>query len=344
MKEEVMKEEVMKKNMNVIVIAVITAALLPLTSQAETKAYAKVHLNFGQIGDTSDNGATVNTDNWQLNSYGSRFGLKGNHEMESGLAAIYQLEWEVNPDDDDTKAIEINNRNQYIGLKGKFGQIRIGTHDTPLKMVQGKFDQFGDTLADLKNAGSHDGEHRLANIIAYMGKTGNAGYNIAVAPGESDGIAGGDGPADTFSASVTYESGPVYVGVATDSYDDTGAAAGSSNSLMRLVSTYKMGSMQFGLLYQSGVEKIAASADEEDWLGLSFSTKIGEGNTFKTQYIMVENNAASKTESTLLGIGFDHKLDKQSVVYAMYSAYEDETGGVTGDEITSLSVGMITKF
>jgi len=91
-------------------------------------------------------------------------------------------------------------------------------------MAQGKFDQFNDTLADIKNAGSMDGKNRFANMLLYLGKTADFSYNIALIPGEGDGLTGGDGPADIISASVTYKTGPLYVGFATDSYDDTGSS------------------------------------------------------------------------------------------------------------------------
>ena len=181
-------------------------------------------------------------------------------------------------------------------------------------------------------------------MLLSLVKTGNVGDNLALIPGEVDVTIGGDGPADTYSASVTYKTGPFYVGLAVDSYDDTGAAVDSSNSLTRLVGTYKIKGMQFGLLVQNGVEKVATSTAEEDWLGLSFGTKLGSKHKIKAQYIMVENNAAIAKESTLAAIGYDNKFAKNTTRYVMYSAIEDETGGTTGDEETSLSTGMFVKF
>lgn len=334
----------MKNKLSHIATVGALAVMLPLATQAETKTYGKIHLNYGQKEVTDQSTPANDEDNWQLNSYASRFGIKGSKQLENNMAITYKLEWEVNPDDDDTKDIEINNRNQYLGLKGGFGEIRAGTHDTPLKMAQGKFDQFGDTLADLKHAGDQDGENRAANVLAYLGKFGNIGFNIAIIPGEGDGTTAGDGPGDSYSASVTFKNGPLYVAVAADSYDDTGAAAGSETDLTRIVATYKMNAMQFGLLLQSGVEKVQGAGNEEDWVGLSFNTKFGGKNKFKVQYIMVEDNAATKREGALLGIGVDHKLDKSTKVYVMYSSLEEELGGTTDLEISSLSAGMVTKF
>lgn len=356
----------MKNKLSSLVVTGALASIMPLSmAQAEPKVYGKLHLNYGTYEETS--GSTTVEDNWQLNSYASRFGVKGSHDLDGGLQAVYKLEWEVNPDSDNSQG-EINvedgsaadnsdvvtvedsgtagfsRRNMYVGLKGGFGEVRFGRHDTPLKMVQGKFDQFGDTLGDLKNAGDEDGENRLDNVLAYLGNTGDISFALALIPSEGDGTAAGDGPADSYSASVSYASGPLYVGVAMDSYDDT-ASAVQENSLARLVATYKMSGMQFGLLWQSGVEKPRTSSDDkEDWLGLSFNTKFGGKNKFKAQYIMVEDSAATALEGTLLALGVDHKLNKKHKVYVMYSALEEEAGGTTTKEVNSLSLGIVSKF
>ena len=105
-----------------------------------------------------------------------------------------------------------------------------------------------------------------------------------------------------------------------------------------------MSNIQLGLLVQSGVEKVAASTAEEDWVGLSFNTKLDAVNKIKAQYFMVEDNATTSTEGTLIAVGFDHKFSKNTTGYVMYSAFEEETGSVTGDEVSSLSVGMIVKL
>ena len=354
----------MKKKLSSLLVAGTMASVLPLSiAQAdETKVYGKLHLNYGTYEEKS--GSTTVEDNWQLNSYASRFGVKGSKDLDGGLQAIYKLEWEVNPDGDNTEEFDVEDgsqadntdavtiedsgtagfsrRNMYVGLKGGFGELRFGRHDTPLKLVQGKFDQFNDTLGDLKHAGDEDGENRVDNVLAYLGKAGEINFTIALIPSEGDGTTAGDGPADSYSASISYSTGPLYVGVAMDSYDDTAGA--DENSLARLVAIYKMSDMQFGLLWQSGVEAPDTSAAKEDWIGLSFNTKFGGNNKFKAQYIMVEDSAATPLEGTLLAVGIDHNLDKKNKVYVMYTALEEEAGGTTTKEVNSLSVGMVSGF
>lgn len=330
--------------------------------------YGKVSLSVGQVKVEDENGTV--TDNYQVRSHASRLGFKGEHDLGNGLAATYKLEYEVNPDSDNKETITgetgaaVDNtdvdsisdsgtagfarRNQYIGLKGGFGEVRFGRHDTPLKMAQGKFDQFNDTDADLKYATKQDGEHRFDNVLAYLGKTGNVKYAIALVPGEGDGektVDGGTGKGDSLtdniSASVAYQDGPVYVAVAMDQYDDTDGQ--DENSLMRLVGTYNTGGMQFGLLYQQGVEKATKSDDKAATMGVSFGMKAGSDGKVKAQYIQSEDDADDTLKTKLMAIGYDHKLSKTTTAYVMYSNVKSETDA-TEDKTTFAGAGMVVKF
>lgn len=347
-------------NKQLISLAVAGILAAPVAAQAgEPTLYGKAHLSYGQV--TKEANGVKSIDNWQVRSHASRIGVKGSRDLGDGLMAIYKFEFEVNPDSDNKGTLDVSDaqngsvevsgdgtagfarRNMYAGLKGGWGEVRVGRHDTPLKMAQGKFDQFNDTDADLKHAGSQDGENRIDNVVAYLGKTGGLGYAIAVAPGEDKGTGAtaDTGPADTVSASVSYTTGPLYVAVAHDSYANGGNA--DKDSLTRVVGTYKMGGMQLGLLWQSGVEKPAAASKEEDWLGLSFAMNVGSSNKVKAQYIKVEDSQATAKETTLSAIGFDHKFDKKTSAYLMYSSVSSDQGSDSTDN-TFLGAGMVVKF
>ncbi|MFK5915836.1 MAG: porin [Woeseiaceae bacterium] len=328
-------------NKKLIAVAVAAGLALPMISahavevaDKKLEVYGKLHLNFG----TFDKKVAGGDDNWQLSSYASRLGFKGQIKLDDGLIGTYKIESEIAIENG---ATDFATRNTYVGLKGGFGEVRIGRHDSPLKMAQGKFDQFGDTDGDLKHAGDEDGENRNKNSITYLVKSGNIGFNAQIIPGEGDGVTVGDGPADTISVAVSYKDGPLYVALAQDSYDSTGGAA--EDSLTRLVATYKMSGMQFGALYQTGVEAPDTAAAKEDWLGLSFNMKMGKNNKFKAQYIVVEDSATSTKEGTHLSIGIDHKLGKKGTVYAMYNSLKEEDTAVSVDN-SSVSVGYILKF
>ncbi len=327
-------------NKKLIAVAVAAGLALPMVAanavdvaDKKLEVYGKLHLNFGkhdELGTTADN--------WRLSSYASRLGFKGQQKLDAGLVGTYKFESEIAVESGTTS---FATRNTYVGLKGSFGEVRIGRHDSPLKMAQGKFDQFGDTEGDLKHAGDEDGENRNQNSITYLGKFSGVGVNVQIIPGEGDGSTASQGPADTISAAVSYKTGPMYFAVAQDSYDDKAGSAEAS--LTRLVATYKLSSMQFGALYQTGVEAPDTAAAKENWLGLSFNMKMGKNNKLKAQFITVKDNAASALKSTQFSVGFDRKLGKKGTVYAMYNKIKEEDTATTKDN-SSVSAGYILKF
>lgn len=328
-------------NKKIIAVAVAAGLTLPMVSAQAVEVvgkkleiYGKLHLNYGSYDELG-----TDNDNWRLTSNASRLGFKGEQKLDDGLIGTYKFESQIEVEDGTTA---FATRNTYVGLKGSFGEVRIGRHDSPLKMAQGKFDQFGDTKGDLKNAGDEDGENRNKNSITYLGKSGDLGFNVQIIPGEGDGsTTTGDGPADTISASVAYKSGPLYLALAQDSYDNVASA--EEDSLTRFVAAYKMSDMQFGLLYQTGVEAPDTKTASEDWLGLSFNMKMSKNNKFKAQYIVVEDSASPSLDSTQLSVGIDHKLGKKGTLYAMYNALE-EKNATTQKDNSSVSVGYVLKF
>ena len=334
-------------NKKLIAVAVAAGLALPMVSahaddmETTSKFYGKLHVSAGQydsLGTASDNA--------RVESIDSRLGFKGQVKLEAGLAATYQIETKVFLDDPTTAATtSFSDRTTFAGLKGSFGEVRVGYHDSPLKLAQGKFDQFGDTVGDFKNAGDEDGENRNKNSITYLGKFGNVGFNVQVAPGEGDGTDGGKGQAftDNTSIAVTYKDGPLYVAVAQDSHDKKAFAGATENAMTRLVATYKLNSMQFGLLSQSGVEASDNSAAKETWLGASFNMKMGSNGKIKAQLINVKDSATTALKSTQTSIGYDHKLGKKGTVYAMYNAITEKNAATTKDD-TAISVGYIFKF
>ena len=324
-------------NKKLVAVAVAAGLALPMVSahagdDADKKfeVYGKIHVNVGQY-----DSLTAADKKAKIESFDSRIGFKGAIPLTNSLTGTYQIETKVVADGDSSNFAD---RTTFVGLKGGFGEVRVGYHDSPLKLAQGKFDQFGDTKGDFKNAGDQSGEHRNTNTLTYLGKFDKIGVNVQLIPSEGNGTTSGQTFTDSTSVSVTYSDGPLYVAVAQDTYDNKSSA--DKNSLTRLVATYDMGAMQFGLLSQSGVQAAAAKSEEEKWLGASFAMKMGD-NKLKAQVINVEDSATTKTKGTQTSFGIDHKLGKNGTLYAMYTKVKET--GVAKDD-SSASVGYILKF
>ena len=131
----------MKKS--ILALAVAAALTAPLAAQADTILYgsARVSVDYNDEGSTdpfdNDNGV------WDVTNNSSRLGVLGSEDLGGGLSAIYQYEFGV--DVTDGGNLE-SNRPKYVGLKGGFGQISLGTQETPYYHVAGIIDIFNLSL------------------------------------------------------------------------------------------------------------------------------------------------------------------------------------------------------
>ncbi len=317
----------MKRNLLPLAIGAVIA--MPSVALADgPKVYGKGVVTFGN----EDNGSD---DQWVVSSHASRFGVKGKESLSNNLSAVYKIEWEVDMTDGSTT---LKSRNRYVGLSGDFGTIVGGLHDTPLKMSQGKIDQFNDLNADIKHVIS--GEVRAGNVLAYMSpKFGDAvDVKVALIPGEGEDVDGDgeadDGIADVFSGSATFSQGGIYASLAMDS------AVGSYDRT-RLTGGFKNDQFEAGILYQ--MAEMSEGDDEETGLVVSGAVNLGDVK-LKAQFATSEmedgdgNTTADKEQVT---VGADYKLSKKTKLFAYYSTYEEKESNA---EMDTLAAGISTKF
>lgn len=321
-------------------VAILTAMSAPGLAMADVTVYGKAHLAI------TSNSGTDSSEDITVSSQNSRFGVKGSQDLGEGLEVIYKMEWAVDMADNNGKiALEdadtdgqvdidgvsgganITARNQYVGLKGGFGQVIFGRHDTPMKTAQGKFDQFNDTVMDMKTL--VEGEDRKDNIIIYSTPSfGKVNAHVALLPGEDSPT--NDGVADGNSISITYgnaKKDALYVALAANGGD-------LIDDETRLVATYKMGATRLGLLMQTTDHN---TADDEVAMGLSVGHSMGNGS-IKFQYIdRTDNGGTAGADETTTTVGYENKLSKETSAYALYSTYD------TADQ-DMISLGIVHNF
>ena len=161
--------------------------LISMSAISAPKVYGK--LNIAVNNDGSDG---VNEKEIDLVSNASRLGFKGKVDMKNGLTGIYQIEYQVDITNDNTKGKTFDQRNSFVGLKGNFGTLKLGTHDTPLKLAQLKADLFNDLKGDIKN--TTDGENRIGSFFGYDSPVfgGGVSVSLGVGKGKDDGVDGTD--------------------------------------------------------------------------------------------------------------------------------------------------------
>jgi predicted porin len=87
-------------------------------------------------------------------------------------------------------------RDSFVGLRGDFGTLKIGQFDTPLKVIRGKVDQFGDRVGDIRNVSRVSGgtignvfDERFDDNAAFRICAGGRGTQLpAIAGKDSTGL------------------------------------------------------------------------------------------------------------------------------------------------------------
>lgn len=287
--------------------------------------YGKVNVSLVNADDGSN-------DEWKLNSNASRLGVKGKSEIAEGLTLVYKAEFEICVDDGDCKGQTFTQRNIMGGIKGSFGTVWAGKHDTPTKLAQSKIDLFNDLEGDIKN--TFEGENRVSNIVAYSSPEINGfSSTVAMIPGE-DADNGNDGLADGVSYSVSYKQDDLYLALAGDQDVD-------GQDLMRAVAQYKVDALKLGFMYQQN-ENDGGTKDESGYF-ISAAYKLDSAVTLKAQFGSIEDDADGDEEETF-SLGADYKLAKSTKLYVFYTDNTDSSVGSADSENSAFGLGMEHKF
>ena len=312
--------------------------LISMSAISAPKVYGK--LNIALNNDGSDG---VNEKEIDLISNSSRLGLKGQLEMQDGLVGLYQIEYQIDPVDgharDEVRGengeIEVTDstftqRNSYVGLKGSFGTLKLGKHDTPLKKASLKVDLFNDLKGDIKNI--TDGENRITSFLGYDSPVFGGGVSISVSlsKGKDDGVVGTDLDGEfgtNLSASLKYDIEVIQFVIATEKASIKGF---DHNRLGMMIPA---GPVTIGLIHTTTESTVGNSVDY-DATTISIAGKVADGNgRVKFQYGTSDKSAGL----TQTQIGYDHKLFKNFKILA-YHTVRSQDAANSDDAHTGLGI------
>ena len=240
----------------------------------------------------------------ELNSNSSRIGVKGGTKISDDLEIIYQLEWAVDGTDFDADD-NFNARDQYVGLRGNFGEIRVGRHDTVLKDMYADLGRFNNYEGDLKTL--FEGENRVNNTIMYISPSFN---NFSFAGNII--LSEGDTQDDGYSVAVYYgddglDETSYYLSAAMDRDVD-------GFDVERIAGYTKVAdNTTLGLMWHQQ-EAVDGSAKADGFL-TSARHKIGQFE-LKAQYQMIDFETG---DDNAWSFGVDYRLAKSTKVYAWYT-------------------------
>jgi len=288
-------------------IAAIATMAVAAGAQAESKFYGKMNVAAGYESEAEVFG---------IESYASRLGVKGSEDLGSSKV-VYQAEYETDIDGDGTV---FKQRNAFVGLAySGVGTVKMGVIDTPLKLSQGKFDQFNDVV-DMKTVIS--AEDRAANQLNFTTEK-LGGLQISASA-----ILAEDGSSDAYSASAVYKTDSLFASVAYNTKV-------SEESVIRATGVFKMGDLQLGVLVNQVDSDDVGAGEDELAFGVSAAMKAGQ-STFKAQY---ESGDQEDAGATAIKVGMDRKLAKTTKAYVYANTFESDAV-----EATAVQVGLEHKF
>ncbi len=312
-------------------LPLMIAGLLPLAAQAEVTVYGKANVSF-QNADEGDESTT------EVVSNASRIGLKGGEQINDGLKAIYQFEYQTEVDDGagGSSNQTFTQRNIYVGLQGNFGTLMGGNFDTPVKTAQEKVDLFNDLEGDM--AFLLRGEIRSKNIVQYTSPLLAKAFAVNIAHVSSENPDADDGK----SISVTYTTAPWYFALAAEQ-----DIAEQGLDIVRAVGRYTIANWQLGALVEQA-DNSDNDTENNGWLAsvkYSASDKLAFKGQFGTAGREILNqNLLTDVDGEQLSLGVDYLLSKNTTVFGYYTQEntEPETGADVDDNW--LGVGIDFKF
>lgn len=317
----------MQKKLIALAVAGIMAA--PMAAQAASaEVYGKARISAGFIGN-DDNNAANDNGKLAVTSHASRLGFRGKEDLGDGLTALWQMEAEINMDDDNNSGFIAGTRNSFVGLSGDFGKVLLGKDDTPYKKATGKLDPFADTWGDYESVVASD--NRWDNVIAYMspvmsGLSVSISYAADTMNDNLDTSSGGTPKAenDGTSFAVMYKHEDLF---ATVAYEGVSKAGTGGDDLVntKLGLGYKLGATKLGFVYEN--DDNGGGADQDN---IYFSVAHAMNKDLTLNAALGQKGEVSGTTDTgasFYALGVNRKLSEKTEVYALYSSIANDAMG-----------------
>ena len=342
----------------------------------------------------------------------SYIGVRGGHEIipDSGVRGVFQVETQIDvsatpgpsrssSSSDDSVKGAFASRNSYLGIAGGFGAVKLGKTDAPYKLSTARMDPFSASVGDYNSIMGNTGgdnraefDTRLSHAIWYESPNWSGfRLNVLFSPGQNrsadnTGLASGepnctggnnaacnDGAFDNaYSASATYEAGPLYVTGAYELHkrvnrttDEDGVNVPVGGIGIGDEHAWKVG-VQYTLpthtILNAIVERMVRNAPNNDFnerdrsgFWLAATQKFGEKDDFNIGWAHASkekgdvgtrrsdgtfNVGPVDNAANMYTLGYKHHFDKQANWYAVYARQMNHNGahydlGASGHGITT---------
>jgi len=318
----------MKKS--IVALAVSSAALASVSAYAAEDTsldfYGNIQYAFSNSDANNSNKDYVDTGS-DFKDNGSTLGVKGESKVNDDLTAFFKYELEFDADEKDS-AVDSGLDQAYVGLKGNFGKVTVGTHDTIYNnAIQDAVDQFEYMGID-SIGGSSEGD----TITYFSPSMGGFEVQLAVqTKGTNEKSGSGD---DQFSgnapmAVLKYSNDLVSVALGYDSRGNT-AASNTKSATGLAVTVTPMDNLSVTAKYET-------LEDTADYLGLAARYGYGMGDVYGS-YTNVNMDDSSLNDYNQYAVGVTYSINSSMYVYAEAGRF-----GRDGSTDTDVTPNFVTS-
>ena len=287
---------------NVLAAAVAATMMAPMaqaislvdTEESKVDMYGRLVIGVVTSGiqGNEDDGFEAK-DSSEFADLGSRIGFKLNHQLGNGLTAYGNVEFRFDANERQEEDVFNDLRNSYVGVKGAFGDIRVGNFDSVyFTHVSAVFDiPENEGFVSLDKGATYS----RGNSIAYS--TSFAGLNLAVQAKHQQRGGPGDAQKINVSAAASYTMDIFTLGVGyhqdkegvDDGTDDEILGASITAALADNLSVYALAETQ---------------RKNKDVYALGATFGYGRGDVY-TQVAWEDNRGSDSLASYMIGANYN---------------------------------------
>ena len=288
-------------------------------------------------------------------------GFKGSEDLGNGLKAIFKLDFQYNMFS--RQKTSFLDRDQWLGLKGNFGQVRLGTISTGYKSHGAMIDPLYRTAAQgranglqswLHSNAGEDGEGRATHTVRWDSPSWNGFKVIAhytLDDSERDGNVSltnpkGEEDDDGFGIGAQYTNGGilVFADYLTNDSDDFDNPTGDLTA-WKVGGKYTINNFAVMGQYEDIEDQFsftgldAGKQSLEQWTIAGSYTMgnnmvyLGYGSAEESDiFNIAPSDGVEQTAFTIAGV---HKLSKRTSIYAAYNVVEQDNDTLIDAVLTS---------
>lgn len=365
-----------------ISLLALCAAAAPVPAQTHLTVYGVADATIENVRVSNTFRGAAVPSKQRVTSNSTLLGFRGSEDLGDGLNALVQFESALSLDGAGT--LFGNARDSFVGLKGRFGLIKLGNHSSPTRKIGTRMDitpgstGIANNEAILSRVGGRRGNagfgDRMANAVMYDSPS-FAGFTVSAIYGanENKRVGTPDQNDGKYGLGLQYASGPIYAAYAYERRNDlvvtpvalftpslagNDGTNGSDNRAKnhRVGLEYDAGAFKIGLAWdRTEIDDTRATVGEvrRNVFGLNGAYNLGSGELFAQfhraddlsgSFCAITGNVCAETGARNFALGYNHKLSKRTMIKLHYAQTQNDDNAGYDIGNANVSTGNAAGF